>query len=157
MFIRYTITPIILFIESFPADSESYKVYYSNSIAIMTTLIMLLEMIALFAGLLKCTKIKIQRKQIASETLYSTKNFSNYNMITIIIIILTVLLYLKYPVLLKNYSFILDSSLNNITGDAEPLFKLPFGVEFVGYTLGEILRFVVIQRVMQRVLKRVIL
>lgn len=80
------------------------------------------------------------------KKLLSKNNFYRLNYIVIFIIILTFLFFAIWPPLFKNYSLIFNSSLDSLTSEiVSSQSGLPSGMRWLGYTLGEITRNVLIE------------
>lgn len=148
MFLRYCVTPMVLALESFPVDAY-YIEYYSNNI-FYAMFIMLYEMLIFYIGL---SSHKYGNRQIISDSEYikrlqSDENFMHISPITGFLLLFTVTIYLVYPSLLSNYSFIISYDLDSIVSTgALSTSSLPSGMRFIGFTCGEIFRYIFVGKI----------
>ncbi len=154
MLIRYVITPLILYIERYPRS-----IYYTeiiNSSQIYAVFIMCYEMFLIFIVL---NKKKKSSNTISDEEYIikatSKENFGQLNILLIGVIGLTCVIFIAFPSLFGNYSFIVNANLDSLVADSEiQQANLPFGMRWIGYTLGEATRYIVIDYTLIRLFKK---
>lgn len=149
LFVRYVVVPSLIFIEGFPKDL--YYLSYSSETIIKSIFLICYEMMCIFAVIWF-----FERKRNCIVTYKSKYNFMNatnfgkLNIFTIIIITFTIALYLKFPALFRNYYFIFNDSIQEttITFNEQLKSSVPNGLRWVGYTFGEITRYILISRIL---------
>ena len=146
MAIRYVIAPLLLAVEGYPLDRK-YIVLNEDSVT-LSLVLMIYEMFVLFLAL------NINSKRIISEdknTLMNTHDevqfeFERLNILTVLIVLLTFALFCAFPALFSTYKFIFSQSMDAYMGKSSSnSVRLPFGVRWIGYCIGEITRFVLIE------------
>lgn len=145
MILRYVISPLLLYVEKYPQFDKKYFVYDSD-VVFLSLFIMILEMLIIFIELSVNDR---KRKKINNEQEFIINNnstFARINPASFMLIIITVTLFLIFPSLTSTYKFVFSKNLDAYLSDStvENL-KLPFGVNWLGYVLGEVTRFVIIE------------
>lgn len=150
LFIRYFITPLLVYIDGFPINI--YYLSFSYETIIKQTFIMSYEMFIMFFMIWiferKFTTANSHKKD--RYDLNDNKNFAKLNFVVYMIIIFTIGLFCIYPDLLKNYRFIFDAEpQNTMASNRETIqMSVPNGLRWIGYTLGEAVRYVIVQRIL---------
>lgn len=155
MILRYVVTLVILHRENYPRGI--YNVTINNSRSLMTALLMIYEILmiylALYIGQRNYDSFTVVDKY--KEKLLGKKNFSHLNVLIVLLILITIAMFIVYPSLFNNYSFIINSNLENLTDEiVESQAGLPSGMRWIGYTLGEATRYIVLEYLLLRLYKR---
>lgn len=146
MFLRYCVALFILHDEHYPRGLYTISVDQGRSASVAA--VMVYEIVCIYLGLyVGKQKYKIQVDDTTYiDSLLTNRNFSNLNVALIFTVFFTVALFVVYPSLLNNYSFIINSELDQMTGNIiSSQAGLPSGMRWLGYTLGEATRYVVLE------------
>ena len=146
MFIRYTVSVLMLTMDGFPKGI--YAITYNEEYVTEALYLMIYEMLILFIGLLIISKKKqpLITEEIYANRLLTKTNFSKLNLLIVFLIIITFGMFLVWPALFKNYSFIINSSLDSMTSDLiRSQSGMPSGMRWIGYTCGEAVRNILVE------------
>lgn len=155
MVLRYIVSLIILRHDHYPLGI--YHIVVDNTKSLTTALIMFYEILMIYSALYVGKKtyknsITIDKYK---ENLLGKKNFSRLNVLIVFMILITIIIFMVYPSLFNNYSFIVNTNLENLTDKiVESQSGLPSGMRWIGYTLGEITRYVVLEYLLLKLYKR---
>lgn len=155
MYLRYTVTLFMLHIERYPRGV--YNISIDSGASLRTALTMIFEMLMIFLALYVSRRkyhenvtIDEYRKRVLDRD-----NFSSLNVLTVLFIIVTVILFAMYPALFTNYSFIFSHNLDSLTDTIiSSQASLPSGFRWIGYTFGEVTRYILIEYFVLRMYKR---
>ncbi len=157
LFIRYFINPLLLYVEGFP--DNLYYLSFSYQTIVKQAFVMNYEMFIMFFIVWiierKITIDKLSHKKIEYD-FYDNKNFGKLNFLVCIIVIFTIGLFCAYPDLLKNYRFIFDSNPQTTIYLNREIIQtsVPSGLRWLGYTLGETVRYVIVQRILLHIFRQ---
>jgi hypothetical protein len=155
MFLRYTVSLYILHREGYPKGV--YNISVNNSKSLQTALIMIYELIMIY-----CALYIGQRKYRCNvsigeykKKIFSNRNFSHLNVVLVLFVLITIGMFVMYPSLFNNYSFIINSELEYLTDNIiSSQAGLPSGMRWLGYTFGEATRYILIEYFLLKIYKR---
>ena len=155
MILRYVVTLITLHQEGYPKGI--YNITVDNSRSLITALLMIYEIIMIYSALYigqKKYNDTITMDEYKKK-LFGKKNFAQLNVLIVLMIIITVIIFMMYPSLFNNYSFIINGNLENLTDIIiESQAGLPSGLRWIGYTLGEATRYIVLEYLLLKLYKK---
>lgn len=158
MFLRYTVSLFILHSEGYPKGI--YYISINKGISLETAILMIYEMIMIFLALYIGGR-KYKKQIIVSnyqEKLFGKNNFARLNALIVFFVAVTIGIFIIYPSLFNNYSFIFNSELDQITGKIiSSQSGLPAGMRWIGYTFGEATRYIIIEYLLLKIYKRYVL
>lgn len=153
MFIRYCLTPLIIYREGYPTGI--YNLVESSEIALFSTFLMCYEMLIIFIVLNHIGRKKAGFKdEVTVKDIVCKNNFSKLNIFVMLLILLTIFIYIIFPSLFSNYYFIFTSGANKVSEIELSQSNLPFGMGWIGFTLGEVTRYVLISWVILNIFQR---
>lgn len=155
MYLRYTVTLFILHIDGYPKGIYNILIDYDASLR--TAFTMIFEMLMIFLALYISSR-KYNKNISAWEykkRVLSKDNFSSLNILLVLFVLVTIALFIIYPALFKNYSFIFNSNLEGMTDlIISSQVNLPSGFRWIGYTFGEATRYILVEYFILRLYKR---
>ncbi len=153
MFMRYIVGPFFIFYEKFPENL--YFQIFSEDTIVKATFLMCYEMACIFFVVWLLEKKRKNEKK-KNYNLLLNRNFSTLNPILLLIIFVTMGIFIVYPGLFRYYYLIFDNSIQEtvITSTQEIQNSVPGGIRWIGFSLGELTRYIVIAALISFFYKR---
>lgn len=146
MFLRYTLALFVLHQEGYPKGV--YNISINNTMSLQTAVLMMYEILMIYCALYVGQKKyhSVVTVDEYKKKLFSNRNFSHMNVLLVAFVLVTCILFVMYPSLFTNYSFIINKNLEYLTDTIiSSQAGLPSGIRWIGYTFGEATRYILIE------------